>query len=108
MNVMQMGQQVLSRSPFPVGKGEKSVLPQQKPARTRGVFHRMNHLGNGMTFLVSFLTYLLGIFPSLVYALPTETDRTRRRAQAEIAHSGGLAEPKGERDQTSGNRRPGS
>ena len=71
MNVMQMGQLVLSRAPLPVGNREKSVLRPEKPARTRGVFHRMERPSNEMTFLVSFLTYLVGIFPSMVYALPT-------------------------------------
>ena len=31
----------------------------------------MERPSNEMTFLVSFLTYLVGIFPSMVYALPT-------------------------------------
>ncbi len=66
-----MGQLVLSRAPLPVGNREKSVLRPENPARTRGVFHRMERPRNGMTFLVSFLTHLVGIFPSMVYALPT-------------------------------------
>jgi hypothetical protein len=36
------------------------------------VFHLLNRLGNGVTFLVSLLTYLVGISPSMVYALPTD------------------------------------
>ncbi len=36
------------------------------------MFHLLNRPDNGVTFLVSLLTYLVGIFPSMVYALPTD------------------------------------
>ena len=71
MNIIQLGQQVLSQSATPVGEERKSACSLQKPVQVFGVFRRTRHPGNSIVFLVSFLTYLLGIFPSLVYALPS-------------------------------------
>ena len=71
MNIMQIGQQVLSEPVLPRRNERKSTFSTKKPVQIFGVLCRMRHPGNGIIFLVSFLTYLLAIFPSLVYCLPT-------------------------------------
>ena len=71
MNIMQVGKQVLSHSVLPVRQERELNFNFQKPVRVLSLFRLMRTRSNGMVFLISFLTYLLGIFPSLVYALPT-------------------------------------
>jgi filamentous hemagglutinin family protein len=74
MNVFEMNQRAFpgvtaggSLPPTPV-----DVKPSPVSARRRGrVFQVSKKPGNTAIFLVSFLTYLLGIFPSMVFALPT-------------------------------------
>ncbi|PIP73836.1 MAG: hypothetical protein COW89_01715, partial [Nitrospinae bacterium CG22_combo_CG10-13_8_21_14_all_47_10] len=74
MNVFKMHQMA---SGVPAGgNGEltrptKTRSPLPLATTRRGVFHIPKKPGNAAIFLVSFLTYLLGIFPSIVFALPT-------------------------------------
>ena len=72
MNVINMGQLVLMQSVRPVVEEKKSVSPMKNSTRNHHLIRQMRRPGRGLTFLVSFLTYLLGIFPSLIYALPTD------------------------------------
>ena len=51
-------------------KKNKFISHSCKPPRALDIIWRLRHPGNGLIFLVSLLTYLLGVFPSLVYALP--------------------------------------
>jgi filamentous hemagglutinin family protein len=46
--------------------------PKPPPRRCRLVFGTPRKPGNALVFLVSFMTYLLGIFPSMLYALPSD------------------------------------
>ncbi len=57
MNVFKMNQKAFPKRAFPCGKLPLTVA-RRKPSDV-------------VIFLVSFLTYLIGIFPSMVYALPT-------------------------------------
>ncbi|HIO23786.1 MAG TPA: filamentous hemagglutinin N-terminal domain-containing protein, partial [Nitrospinaceae bacterium] len=72
MNVINMGQLVLMQSVRPVVEEKKSVSLMKNSTRNHHLIRQMRRPGRGLTFLVSFLTYLLGIFPSLIYALPTD------------------------------------
>jgi trimeric autotransporter adhesin len=75
MNVFEMNQRA-----FPgvaAGGSLSSTLVDMKPspvsARRRGrVFQVSKKPSNVAIFLVSFLSYLVGIFPSMVFALPTD------------------------------------
>ena len=71
MNVMKMGKRILMQLARPIVKQKKSVFFMKNSTRNHHLIHKMRRPGRGLTFLVSFLTYLLGIFPSLIYALPT-------------------------------------
>ena len=46
-------------------------MPQAVARRRRRVFQVSKKPSNVSIFLISFLTYLIGIFPSIVFALPT-------------------------------------
>ncbi len=48
--------------------------PSRKPlpVRRKLVFGTPRRPGNGLVFMVSFMVYLLGIFPSMLYALPSD------------------------------------
>jgi filamentous hemagglutinin family protein len=61
----------------------KLITYSRKPTRTLDIICQLRHPGNGLIFLVSFLTYLLGVFPSLVYALPI--DGTVQAGSAKIS-----------------------
>jgi filamentous hemagglutinin family protein len=67
MNTIQKSQQM-----FP--ELFTSARSANKPSERRRklVFGTPRKPGNAMIFMVSFMTYLLGIFPSLLYALPTD------------------------------------
>ena len=71
MNIMKMGQRVFMQSVRPVVEEKKSVLFMKNSAHNHHLIHKMRRPRRGLIFLVSFLTYLLGVFPSLIYALPT-------------------------------------
>jgi len=71
MNVMKMGKRILMQSVRPVVEKKKSVFFMKNSTRNHHLIHKMRRPRRGLIFLVSFLTYLLGIFPSLIYALPT-------------------------------------
>ncbi len=47
------------------------AMPQAVARRRRRVFQVSKKPSNVSIFLISFLTYLIGIFPSIVFALPT-------------------------------------
>ena len=75
MNIFKMNQIA-----FPQGAGGAvktrppkawSVSPPGVARRRRKVFQVSKKPGNASILLISFLTYLIGIFPSMVYALPT-------------------------------------
>ncbi|HJM95023.1 MAG TPA: filamentous hemagglutinin N-terminal domain-containing protein, partial [Candidatus Marinimicrobia bacterium] len=71
MNVMKMGKRILMQSVHPVVEEKKSVFFMGNSTRNHHLIHKMRRPRKGLIFLVSFLTYLIGIFPSLIYALPT-------------------------------------
>ena len=71
MKIMKMGQRVFVQSVRPVVEKKKSIFFMKNSAHNHHLIQKMRRPGRGLTFLVSFLTYLLGIFPSLIYALPT-------------------------------------
>ena len=71
MNLMKMGQRVLMQSVHPGVEQKESVSQAKNSSCNHNLIRQMRRPGRGLMFLVSFLTYLLGIFPSLVYALPT-------------------------------------
>ena len=50
-------------------KKNKLISYSSKPTRTLDIICQLRHPGNGLIFLVSFLTYLLGVFPSLVFVV---------------------------------------
>jgi filamentous hemagglutinin family protein len=61
MNIFKMNQMA-----FP-----KADEVARDAKRRRGIFHIPKKPGNVSIFLISFLTYMIGIFPSMVYALPS-------------------------------------
>jgi filamentous hemagglutinin family protein len=68
---MKMGKRIFMQSVRPVVEEKKSVFFKGNSTRNHHLIHKMRRPRRGLIFLVSFLTYLLGIFPSLIYALPT-------------------------------------
>lgn len=71
MNVFKMNQMAFG----PAKTGEKPTMPfppEKSVSRPRRVFQLSRKPSNWAIFLVSFLTYLVGIFPSIVFALPTD------------------------------------
>ena len=72
MGVMQLGQKIFAQSVQPKVEEKTTVLSLQKSNQMKKLLCQMRRPGNGLIFLVSFLTYLLGIFPSLVFALPID------------------------------------
>ena len=52
----------------------KSPKPACKvpPRRSKPIFGSLRKPGDGLIFLVSFLVYLMSIFPSMLYALPSD------------------------------------
>jgi filamentous hemagglutinin family protein len=71
MNVFKMNQMAFG----PAKTGEKPTMPsprEKSSSRPRRVFQLSRKPSNWAIFLVSFLTYLVGIFPSIVFALPTD------------------------------------
>ena len=71
MNIMKMGQRVFMQSVRPIVKENKPFAQMDNSTRNHHLIRQMRRPGRGLIFLVSFLTYLIGIFPSLIYALPT-------------------------------------
>ena len=71
MNVMKMGKRILMQSVGPVVEEKKSVFFMKNSTRNHHLIHKMRRPRRGLIFLVSFLTYLIGVFPSLIYALPS-------------------------------------
>jgi filamentous hemagglutinin family protein len=77
MNVFKMNQIAFSKSGVAAGASTAEKRPQlgwnAPPLGTaRGrVFQLSKKPSNVSIFLISFLTYLIGIFPSMVYALPS-------------------------------------
>ena len=71
MNVFKMNQ-VAFGSATPARKVEIPFSGEQSIARPGKVFTTLRKPGNHAVFLVSFLIYLVGIFPSMVFALPTD------------------------------------
>jgi filamentous hemagglutinin family protein len=71
MNLMKIGQRVLMKSIHSSVEQKKSASQVKNSSSNKNLIKQMRRPGRGLVFLVSFLTYLLGIFPSLVYALPT-------------------------------------
>ena len=70
MNVFKMNQMVFGQAKA----GEKPIIPshpKKSPSCPGPVFQPSRRPSNWAIFLVSFLTYLVGIFPSIVFALPT-------------------------------------
>ena len=53
-------------------KPSRKTSPQPPPRRAKRLFGTPRRPGDALIFLVSFLVYLLGIFPSMVYALPSD------------------------------------
>lgn len=73
MNVFKMNQ--MAFGPAKTGEKPPMPFPREKPAsRPRRMFQLSRKPSNGAIFLVSFLIYLVGIFPSIVFALPTDPD----------------------------------
>jgi filamentous hemagglutinin family protein len=68
MNTFKNSQIIFPDLFKPPGKAD----PKPPPRRSRLVFGTPRRPGNALVFLVSFMTYLLGIFPSVVYALPSD------------------------------------
>ena len=68
MNVFKMNQIVFGKT-IPQGKIR---LPCAKKLSSKTVFSTLRKPGNWVVFMVSFLTYLIGIFPSIVFALPKD------------------------------------
>ncbi|MEK9627405.1 MAG: filamentous hemagglutinin N-terminal domain-containing protein [Nitrospinota bacterium] len=71
MNVFKMNQIAFGRTT----PGENTAIPASSrplPSHPRQVFQLSRKPGNWSIFLVSFLTYLVGIFPSMVFALPSD------------------------------------
>ena len=71
MNVFKMNQ-VAFGSATPTGKVAMPSSGEPSTARPGKVFSTLRKPGNHAVFLVSFLIYLVGIFPSMVFALPTD------------------------------------
>ncbi len=69
--IMKMGQRVFMQSVRPVVEENKPFIQMGNSTLNHHLIRQMRRPGRGLIFLVSFLTYLLGIFPSLIYALPT-------------------------------------
>lgn len=74
MNVFEMNQRafpgVVAGGSLPLTSVD--VKPSPVSSRRRGrVFQVSKKPSDTAIFLVSFLTYLIGIFPSMVFALPT-------------------------------------
>ncbi|MBT6601812.1 MAG: filamentous hemagglutinin N-terminal domain-containing protein [Nitrospina sp.] len=72
MSVMKIGQRILIQSVLPTVEEKKAVSSVKTSTRKHHLIHKIRRPGRGLTFLVSLLTYLVGIFPSLIYALPTD------------------------------------
>jgi filamentous hemagglutinin family protein len=71
MNVFKMNQMAFG----PAKTGEKPTMPfscEKSASRPKRAFQLSRKPSNWAIFLVSFLTYLVGIFPSIVFALPTD------------------------------------
>jgi filamentous hemagglutinin family protein len=68
MNTFKNSQLIFPDLFKPSGK----TSPRPPPRRSRLVFGTPRKPGNVLIFLVSFMTYLLGIFPSMLYALPSD------------------------------------
>ncbi|HCG71721.1 MAG TPA: hypothetical protein DE038_00280, partial [Nitrospina sp.] len=71
MNVFKMNQMAFGAAKT----GEKPTMPflrEKSSSRPRRAFKLSRKPSNWAIFLVSFLTYLVGIFPSIVFALPTD------------------------------------
>ena len=68
MNVFKMNQIAFGKT---IPKG-KMPLPCAKKTYSKRVFSTLRKPGNWAVFVVSFLTYLVGIFPSIVFALPKD------------------------------------
>lgn len=71
MNVFKINQMAFG----PAKTGEKPTMPfprEKSASRPGRVFQLSRKPSNWAIFLVSFLTYLIGIFPSIVFALPTD------------------------------------
>ena len=71
MNVFKMNQMAFGAAKT----GEKPIMPflrEKSYSRPRRAFQLSRKPSNWAIFLVSFLTYLVGIFPSIVFALPTD------------------------------------
>ncbi|VAX32509.1 Large exoproteins involved in heme utilization or adhesion, partial [hydrothermal vent metagenome] len=67
MNTIQKSQQMF---PDLFAASRSANKPPER--RRKLVFGTPRKPGNVMIFMVSFMTYLLGIFPSMLYALPTD------------------------------------
>ncbi len=67
MNTIQKSQLIFPDLFQPV-----ALKPKPPQGRNRLVFGAPRRPGNVLVFMVSFMTYLLGIFPSIVYALPSD------------------------------------
>ena len=68
MNVFKMNQ-IAFRKTIPQGK---TPLPCVKKSSSKRVFSTLRKPGNWAVFVVSFFTYLVGIFPAMVFALPKD------------------------------------
>ena len=68
MNVFKMNQIAFGRI---ISQG-KIPLPCAKKSSSKTAFSTLRKPGNWAVFVVSFLTYLVGIFPSIVFALPKD------------------------------------
>ncbi|MCH8313673.1 MAG: filamentous hemagglutinin N-terminal domain-containing protein, partial [Nitrospinae bacterium] len=67
MNTIQKSQLM-----FPDLFQSSGAVPKPPPRRRKLVFGTPRQPGNVMVFMVAFMVYLLGIFPSMLYALPSE------------------------------------
>ena len=68
MNIFKMNQIVFGKT-IPQGK---IPLPCTKKSSSKTVFLTFRKPGNWAVFMISFLIYLIGIFPSVVFALPKD------------------------------------
>ena len=67
MNTIQKSQQMFPNLFQPAASATKPPA-----GRKKRVFGALRKPGNALVFLVSFMTYLLSIFPALLYALPSD------------------------------------
>ena len=71
MNVFKINQMAFGSATL-TGKFVTPFYDKQSNFRTGKLFSTLSNPGNSAVFLISFLIYLVGIFPSMVFALPAD------------------------------------